>query len=229
MKKGYPTRKRALFSVLGSSAVLCAALILLTAVSPAFGDSGDYVKLRANHPGVGAWFGKAMEDCTGEDPTKDCAGLGLPAVSLFMTPSFYADGNFLGNDSLALGQPPFGPHTTAHGEWVPTGRNTLVADIVFLLNPFPPPLNPSTGAVHIKYSATVITPTVMVGYVNIYFAPALELEWHQLSPGEFPTLPDAANYLAFPPDRVFTQQSQCTNILSGCPLVFRFKVQRVAP
>jgi len=164
----------------------------------------------------------------GNNPQVDCAGLGFPAVTIFMTPSFYADGNFLGNDSLALGTAPFGPHTTAHGEWVPTSRNQFVADIVFLLNPFPPPALPSTGAVHIKYAATVINPLTMVGYVNIYFFPPLELSWEQLSADQFPTLPGLVYGIAAPPPKVFTDQAQCPNV-GLCPLVFKFKVTRVAP
>lgn len=227
MKAKHSSRVVDLLNIFISGILLCAALNLLTGTSLAFGSSSDYVKLRENHPGVGAWFGMAVEDCTGTDPEKDCVGLGLPAVTIFMTPSFYADGNFLGNDSLALGKAPFGPHTTAHGEWVPTSRNGLVADIVFMLNP-----NESTtytNAVHITYSATVITPTEMVGYVNInIFFPPLELNWQNLSAGEFPKLPPAADYLRFPQDRVYTDQNQCTTF-PGCPLVFRFRVKRVAP
>ncbi len=199
--------------------------VLFAGSALAFGGAQG-LGLRENHPAVGAWFGKAVEDCIG-DPESNCAGLGLPAVTIFMTPSFYEDGNFLGNDSLALASAPFGPHTTAHGQWNPTSRKGLVADIVFMLNPFPPTTIPSTGAVHIKYSATVTSPDEMVGYVNLYFAPPLELAWQQLSPGQFPTLPEAANAVLASPDEVFTAQSQCTS--AGCPLVFRFRVRRVAP
>ncbi len=179
---------------------------------------------RANHPAIGSWFGKAVQLCTGE-PATNCAGLGLPAVALFMTPTFHADGTFLGNDSLALAAAPFGPHTTAHGNWIATSRNTLVADIVFMLNPFPPADSPSVGAVHIKYAATVTAPDTMVGYVNLYFFPPLELSWEELGAGQFPTLPDVAAAVVAAPGRVFTDPAQCK--VEGCPLVFKFTVRRV--
>ncbi len=200
---------------------VCSVLTMLSGIAL----GADGLGLRNNHPAVGSWFGKAVEDCVGPHDS-NCGGLGLPAVTIFMTPSFYEDGNFLGNDSLALSAPPFGPHTTAHGQWVPTSRNGLVADIVFLLNPTPPEAG-KTGAVHIKYSATVITPDVMVGYVNIYFFPPLDLEWQELAPRQFPDLPPLANQIAAPPPKVFTAQSQC--VTAGCPLVFKFTVERVAP
>jgi len=180
-----------------------------------------WVDIQGSHPAVGAWFGMAVEDCIG-DPATNCGGLGLPAITMFMTASFFADGNFLGNDSLAIGSAPFGPHTTAHGQWVQTSPDGLVADVVFLL---PAPISSSTSGVHIKYSATVISPMEMVGYVNIYVAfPPLSLAWQQLGPGEFPTLSDTANALVAAPEGIFTQQSQCTAV--GCPLVFRFTAQR---
>lgn len=208
---------------LGLGIALVATFQLALASRPlSAGSQETDITLRAHHPAVGAWFGKAEETCVG-DPTTNCGGLGLPAISLFMTPSFYADGNFLGNDSLAVGGAPFGPHTTAHGDWRPAGRNKLVADIVFML---PAPVTASVSAVHIKYAATVVSPDTMVGYVNIYVAfPPLPLGWEPTAPGEFPTLPDTVTALVTPPDTVYTDQSQCA--APGCPLVFKFKVLRV--
>lgn len=180
-----------------------------------------WVAIQGSHPAVGAWFGMAMEDCIG-DPATNCAGLGIPALTFFMTESFFADGNFLGNDSWAVGGPPFGPHTTAHGRWVQTSPDGLVADAVFLL---PAPISSAISGVHIKYSATVISPMEMVGYVNLYITfPPLPLAWQQLGPGEFPTLSNTAKDLAVAPEGIFTAQSQCT--AQGCPLVFRFTAQR---
>lgn len=75
------------------------------------------------HPAVGSWFGKAVQ----------LTGGVTPGLALFMTPTIGADGTFLGNDSLALGAPPFGPHTTAHGSWAQSGRDSIVADYVFML------------------------------------------------------------------------------------------------
>ncbi len=184
--------------------------------------TGRVAALRAHHPAVGSWFGKVVETCIG-DPATNCAGLGLPAISFFMMPSFNADGNFLGNDSLAVGSAPFGPHTTAHGQWVPTSRTELVADSVFLL---PAPVAGSVSAVHLKYLATITETGTMVGYVNIYVAfPPLPLSWEPLGQDEFPSLSSIATDLVASPSTVYTDQAQCTT--AGCPLVFKFKALRV--
>ena len=221
-EEGHMTRKHALSGLGLCSLLFVGILVSIPALTVAAGDQDGGITLRANHPAVGAWFGKAEETCTG-DPATNCAGLELPAITLFMTPSFYADGNFLGNDSLAVGGAPFGPHTTAHGEWVPTGRNKIAADIVFML---PAPIAASVSAVHIKYAATVTSPGTMVGYVNIYIAfPPLPLTWQSTAQGEFPNLPSTVTDLVTPPDTVYTHQSQCT--APACPLVFKFKLLRV--
>src|SRR5688572_33437706 len=61
--------------------------------------------------------------------------------ALFLTPSLTGDGIFIANNSLALGSAPFGPHTTAHGRWVPTSATGFVADYTFMLPSWgPPPL-----------------------------------------------------------------------------------------
>ncbi len=221
MNKMQARRRPAISSLLFIAILLCATIGLIA--SNAYAD-GNKVGLRENHPAVGAWFGKAEETCVGP-PATNCAGLGIPAISIFMTPSFYADGNFLGNDSLAIAGAPFGPHTTAHGQWVPTGHNKLQADIVFML---PAPVATSVSAVHIKYAATVISHDTMVGYVNLYVAfPPLPLSWEALGQNQFPDLTGTPEDLVTSPNEVYTDQSQCTT--SGCPLVFKFKVLRVAP
>lgn len=85
----------------------------------------------ATHPAVGSWFGKAIRLCLSGAVPSACVG-GQPAIALFMTPTLTGDGRFLGNDSLALGSAPFGPHTTAHGTWVPTSSTEFIADYVFM-------------------------------------------------------------------------------------------------
>ncbi len=206
-------------SVLLLGILLCVTSTLVAGPAQA---QGRGTGLLEHHPALGAWFGKAVESCVG-DPATNCAGLGLPALSLFMTPSFYADGNLIVNDSLAIGGAPFGPHTTAHGQWIPTGQNELVADMVFML---PAPVTGSVSAIHIRYSAAVIPPNTMVGYVNIYVSfPPLPLSLEVLGPDDFPTLPSTATDLVISPNNVYTDQNQCT--VMGCPLVFKFKVLRV--
>src|SRR5262249_61545332 len=89
------------------------------------------------HAAVGSYFGKAIELCaTGVAPSA-CA-FGNPALALMMTPTLYSDGMFIGNDSFAIGQAPFGPHTTAHGQWIATSATEFTADYTFMLNAYPP-------------------------------------------------------------------------------------------
>ena len=72
--------------------------------------------LQLRHPAVGSWFGKAVQLTDGS-----------PGIVLTMSPTLTGTGSFLGNDFLALAGPPFGPHTTAHGRWDPTGRTSITA------------------------------------------------------------------------------------------------------
>jgi len=179
-----------------------------------------------NHPAVGSWFGKAVQVCTG-DPTKACTSLGFPAIALFMNPSIHADGIFLGNDSLTLGAAPFGPHTTAHGQWVPLSNTDFVADYMFMLNPFPAVSFAAVGAIRFRWSAKVILPDTAVGWVNIYLFPPLPTVWESLKPADFPLFPKEAEPLVTSPKGFVYDPSQCTS--PACPLVFKFTIRRVAP
>ena len=53
-------------------------------------------RLAHPHPAVGSWFGRAVELCAPADET-------CPKAALYMTPTLYVDGNFVGNDSFAIG------------------------------------------------------------------------------------------------------------------------------
>src|SRR5207302_205786 len=81
----------------------------------------------SDHPAVGAWFGKAIQICLAGNAASNCE-FGNPAITLFMTPQIWADGNFIGNDHLAVASPPLGPHTTAHGSWLPVSPSEFQAD-----------------------------------------------------------------------------------------------------
>lgn len=180
----------------------------------------------ADHPLVGSWFGKAVQLCPAGVAPAACAG-GNPAVVLFMTPTVAADGTFLGNDSLDLLSPPLGPHTTAHGGWIPTSRNGFRADYVLMLGTFPKQVQPTISAVRFRWAGEVISADTAVGFVNAYFQPPLPLTWSRLSPGEFPGLPREADALVTSPPQFYTDPGDCRG--PACPLVFKFTIKRVRP
>lgn len=172
------------------------------------------------HPWVGSWFGFAEQLCATGDST-------CPEVSLFMTPSIFADGNFIGNDSLALGGPPFGPHTTAHGQWQATGPQTFTADYVFML---PGTAATNITALRLRWEGIVTSPTQMQGYVNIYFGPEMPLSWTNLPSSQFPTIPTAQQFFLTPQPVFYTDPSKCPGgPAAGCPFIFKFSIGRVAP
>ena len=174
-----------------------------------------------NHAAVGSWFGKAVQVCT--DPgAPDCF-----KVTLFMTPSLFADGTFLGYDSLDLAGPPFGPHGTAHGKWVPVNRTEIVADYVLIQSPFPAPASPAVGANRFRWNAAVVDDDTMVGYVNVYPFPPIPLDWENLTRvDQFPAFPKEALGIVTAPQGFVKDPKQCQ--VPGCPLVFRFRIKRIA-
>jgi len=183
----------------------------------------------ANHPAVGSYFGRATQVCA---PAVPC-----PQIALMMTPSLTGDGIFIGNDSLSLGGAPFGPHTTAHGQWVPTSKTGFVADYTFMLPSFgpppsflpppPPPAPQTVSALRFRWLANVIDSSTIVGYVNIYFNPPIPVDWEALGANDFPGLPAEANGVVTSPSGFVTDPASCT--APTCPLVFKFTVKRVAP
>jgi hypothetical protein len=175
---------------------------------------------------VGSFFGKAIEVCPSGVAPAACSSAG-PALALFMQPTLVADGSFLGNDSFSIGQPPLGPHTTAHGQWNPTSSTDFVADYVFMLNSFPPDKNLPLTSVRFRWSGTVVNKNTLQGYVNMYFQPSLAPTWNELLGDQFPVLPPAALSALKPPNGFVKDPSLCRT--SGCPLVFKFTVGRVAP
>jgi len=182
----------------------------------------------ADHGIVGSWFGMAIEVCPSGVPISACTG-GLPAIVLYMSPTLTSDGNFVADDSLTLGTPPFGPHGAAHGQWIATSSTEFVVDYTFMLNTYPPPsaANASVIAGRFRWAGHVVDENTAVGYVNMYLPPPLPLVWTALEPGEFPTLPDEVTPVVTSPDGFVTDPNTCRT--PGCPLVFKFTIKRVAP
>lgn len=207
--------------------IACGALVLagIVTITVTQDTRAQTLPPQASHPAVGSWFGKAMQLCvTGAVPSA-CSG-GQPAITLFMTPTLSGDGGFLGNDHFAVSGPPFGPHTTAHGTWVPTSSTEIVADYVFMQNTFPPVENTITG-LRFRWAARVVNATTMVGHVNLYFGPPLPITWTRLLDNEFPAFPSEANILVTSPSGMVRDPNLCRE--PGCPFVFKFTVKRVQP
>lgn len=175
---------------------------------------------------VGSFFGKAIEVCPSGVAPAACSSAG-PALALFMQPTLLPDGSFLGNDSFSVAGPPLGPHTTAHGQWNPTSATEFVADYVFTLNSFPPDKNLPLTNVRFRWSGTVVDKNTLQGFVNMYFKPAVAPTWVELLPNQFPVLPQGALDALVPPSGFVKDPSLCRT--TGCPLVFKFTVGRVAP
>ena len=178
-------------------------------------------------PGIGSFFGKAIELCpVGVSPAA-CSSAG-PALGLWMTPTLMADGGFSGDDSFAVGSAPFGPHTAAHGQWFPTSATEFTADYTFLLNTFPPIKGTtSITALRFRWSGFVADKNTLQGWVNLYFNPGMVPSWSELLGDQFPVLPPEAAGVVTPPTGFVKDPSLCRT--SGCPLVFKFTVKRVAP
>ena len=180
----------------------------------------------SGHGAVGSFFGEAIQLCPVGVAPAACSVAG-PALALYMTPSLFADGNFIGNDSFALGQPPFGPHTTAHGHWFPTSPTGFVADYTFMLNTFPPDPKFPISTVRFQWEGIVVDKNTLQGWVNMYFQPPLATTWVELLGDQFPVLAPAANGTITSPGPFVKDPSLCRK--AGCPLVFKFTVKRVAP
>jgi hypothetical protein len=144
-----------------------------------------------------------------------------------MTPTISADGSFIGNDSMTVGPPPFGPHTTAHGAWVAPSPTTFEADYTFMLNAYPPKGDGAIQALRFKWVGQVLDQNTLIGYVNIYFSDPMLLTWNPLLPNEYPALPSAANVAITAPTTFVTDPTLC--LTKGCPLVFKFTIKRVTP
>lgn len=194
------------------------------AAAPA--QASPYTYVERYHGAVGSWFGIATQVCpTGIAPVA-CAG-GSPAVTLYMTPTLLADGNFVGNDTLTLAGPPFGPHTVAHGKWVPTSATEFVADYVFMAGAYPPS-EASIIGLRFRWQAQLVGNDTIVGYVNAYFVPGIPLTWSKLAADAFPAYPAEALPMVTPPATFYKDPGTCQQG-AACPLVFKFTIKRVAP
>ncbi len=184
-------------------------------------------KIENYHQAVGSWFGIATQVCNANLAPVACFN-GQPPIALFMTPNIFVDGNFNGNDTLTLAGPPFGPHTVAYGRWIPTSSTDIVADYVFMFNTYPPTTAATIGAARFRWSAKVISQDTMVGYVNVYFGPAIPVNWTRLATDAYPAFPDEALPMVTSPPGFFKDPAECSSPAT-CPLILKFTIKRVSP
>jgi hypothetical protein len=148
-----------------------------------------------------------------------------------MTPTIGKDNGFVANDSLTLGGPPFGPHTTAHGRWIPTDASSIVADYVFMLSGTAATTTaPATLTVlRFRWQATVTDFDTMTGWVNAYFGAPVPMVYETLTADQYPTIPNEATFAVTPPINFYTDPTVCTSGPPACPLIFKFTIKRVQP
>lgn len=133
-----------------------------------------------------------------------------------MTPTFFADGVFMGSDSLTFGA----PHTAAHGYWARTGRNTLRANVIFLGGDAD---NHFIGAFRIRYIGEIVQKDRMEGFVNVWLFPFVDDTGAAvLDPETGYPIPDPLTDLG----DVITDPANC-RIDQGCLAVLRFVVRRI--
>jgi hypothetical protein len=181
--------------------------------------------ITAEHPAVGAWFGRGVQLCPQGAAPSACVN-GFPAVALMVAVTLTGDGLFVANDSLSLGGAPFGPHTSEHGTWSPTSSTELLADDIFLAPPFPPAAD-NVALFRARWQGQVINGDTIVGWFNGYPQPNVPVLWTRLLDNEFPAFPAQANgVLTAPPNNFVKDPTLCRT--PGCPLVIKFTLKRLA-
>ena len=202
-----------------------APVMLVALLCAARGETQTTVNT-ADHPAVGAYFGKAMQVCPSGVAPSACAN-GQPASALFMSLVLTGDGRFIADDSTTLLGAPFGPHTTAVGTWTPTSNTEFTAEYIFMANAYPPPKE----GVHVqglraRWMATVIDADTVVGWVNAYFLSSAPVVWSPLVlDGDFPELPVESLGFVTSPGEFIKNPSLCRT--TGCPQVFKFRIKKV--
>ena len=110
---------------------------------------------------VGSWFGNALPD----DPQTS------PFPEVVMTPTFFADGNVIANDSHELTN----PHVTSHGNWVVTGPDQIHATFLWMNLTGDEGIAPNgfVGSFKVRLDGAVdpLTPDVMTGTVAAWLFP----------------------------------------------------------
>ncbi len=173
--------------------------------------------LRPNNWAVGSWFGRAVPI----DPFCEPGTVGCPVPpEVIMTPTFFADGVFMGSDSLAFGA----PRTAAHGQWIVTGDHQILATMVLLQGS--PEGDAFVGAFRTRFTGEIVDRNRLEGFVDVYFFPFVDENGAAIIDPDtgFP-IPDPLQSLG----DVITNPAECLPPVNGCLAVLEYVVRRITP
>ena len=164
---------------------------------------------------VGSWFGRA----TPIDPFCEPGSEGCPLpAEIIMTPTFFADGLFMGSDHLTF----FTPRTAGHGAWIHTGKNTMEATMVIIQAD---DAGDFTGAFRVRFAGELVSKDLLEGLVNVHFFPFVDTEGNVvLDPQTGHPIPDPLTPLG----EFITDSVNCSPA-AGCLGLYEFSVRRVTP
>lgn len=110
---------------------------------------------------VGSWFGRAVPVAGQTLCAPGSAGCAVPA-EIIMVFTIHGDGTFVGIDSNIFAG---GSHSTAHGQWVPSGPNSVHATFTLLQQA---PNGVFLGGFKNLFDATVVDPNTIPGQINAF-------------------------------------------------------------
>jgi hypothetical protein len=185
-------------------------LILLILATTAFADSNN-----SRNNIIGSWFGRA----TPVDPFCEPGSEGCPLpAEIIMTPTFFADGVFMGSDHLTF----FTPRTAGHGSWIHTSNKTMEATMVIIQAD---DAGNFIGAFRVRFAGELVSQDLLEGLVNVHFFPFVDVEGNVvLDPDNGHPIPDPLTPLG----EFITDSANCSPAM-GCLGLYEFSVRRITP
>ena len=185
-------------------------LILLILATTAFADSNN-----SRNNIIGSWFGRA----TPIDPFCEPGSEGCPLpAEIMMTPTFFADGAFMGSDHLTF----VTPRTAGHGSWIHTGKKMIEATMVIIQAD---DAGNFIGAFRVRFAGKLVSQDLLEGLVNVHFFPFVDVEGNVvLDPETGHPIPDPLTSLG----EFITDSANCSPEM-GCLGLYEFSVRRITP
>jgi len=164
---------------------------------------------------VGSWFGRAVPiDPFCEPGTAGC----IVPPEVIMTPTFFADGVFMGSDNLTFGT----PRTPGHGSWMRTGPGQAESTMVILQGDSD---NHFIGAFRVRFLVNVKERDRLTGYVTVHFFPFVDGQGLAvLDPETGNPIPDPLTGLG----PFITDPALCSPV-EGCLALLEFDLRRITP
>ncbi len=135
-----------------------------------------------------------------------------------MTPTFFADGVFMGSDHLTF----FTPRTAGHGSWIRTGNRAMEATMVIIQAD---DAGNFIGAFRVRFAGELVSQDLLEGLVNVHFFPFVDVEGNvvlDLENGH--PIPDPLTPLG----EFITDSANCSPAM-GCLGLYEFSVRRITP